>query len=89
MAYLNDDECEAAGLDPKKVLSLARRFERLSKEADAMGLHVFGGSGSGTLRFPDRDGRKTSLIVASICPNGFDGGCGASREDENGLLRGE
>lgn len=28
MAYVNEDECEAAGLDCKKVLSLARRFER-------------------------------------------------------------
>lgn len=89
MSYANENECEAAGLDIKKVGSLARRFEKLSKEAHAMGLYVFGGSGSGTLRYSDRDGGNTPLIVASISPNGFDGGCGASRNDGDGLLRGE
>lgn len=87
MKYANEEECEAAGIDPNKVESLARRFAALSKEASALGVYMFGGSGSGTLRPIQHNERP--LILAHVTTSGFDGGCGATRNDENGLLRGE
>lgn len=83
---VNEDECKSAGLDIKKVESISRRLSKAAMEAQEMGLTVFGGSGTGTLRF--HDGQDRSLIVSYL--NGdFDGGDGACMEDENGLLRGE
>lgn len=85
--YANESECQAAGIDTKKVESLARRFAALSKEAHKAGVYMFGGSGSGTLR-PIRN-QGEPLILAHVTPTGFDGGCGATRTDKDGLLRGE
>jgi len=91
MSYVNLDECEAAGLDEKKVASITRRISKAAKEADEMGLYLFGGGagypGSGTLRFRD-DPEKGCLIVA-VLDGCFDGGDGGSLPDENGLERGE
>jgi hypothetical protein len=87
MKHANEAECEAAGIDTKKVESLARRFAALAKESHALGVYVFGGSGSGTIR-PIRHNERP-LILASITSSGFDGGDGATRTDEDGLLHGE
>lgn len=87
MKYANENECEAAGIDSKKVESLARRFAALAKESHALGVYVFGGSGSGTIR-PIRHNERP-LILARITSSGFDGGDGATHTDEDGLLRGE
>ena len=84
MAYANEDECMAVWLDPKKLASIAKRFEKLAKELRTMNCFVFGGSGHGTIR---QHGDRP-LILAS-CGEGFDGGCGACSPDEDGLLRGE
>jgi hypothetical protein len=86
-----EDECEFAGLDPKHVASIARRISKAAVDAKAMGLMIFGGSGGGTLRWFAEGGadiRQGALVVAEL--NGlFDGGDGATHNDENGLLRGE
>lgn len=87
MKYANENECEAAGIDAKKVESLARRYVALAKESNKLGVYVFGGSGSGSIR--PNNGMDRPLILASLTPYGFDGGCGGCREDEDGLLRGE
>lgn len=86
---VNDKECNAAGIDPHEVGKAALSFDRAAKRARALGLFVFGGSGSGTLRFVD-DPSRGALIVASL--DGvqmYDGGDGATREDRDGLERGE
>lgn len=83
---INEDECIFARLDIKKVQSIARRISTAAKEAETMGIHIFGGSGKGTLRF--RDGGDRALIVAHI-DGGFDGGDGGCVEDNDGYLRGE
>lgn len=86
MPYANEEECRAAGLDPSKVEAIARRLERAGRDAAALGLHVFGGSGSGTLRF---DTSKGPLVVARMLGGSWDGGDGGTDVDEDGLLRGE
>ena len=86
--YVNEAECEAAGLDPKEVEKVAKGLARQLKSAKALGIYVFGGSGSGSLRYDDGTG-KGSLVVADCLPGTVDGGDGATFPDEDGLLRGE
>lgn len=71
--FVNEDRCVVAGLDPKKVASIARRISKAALEAKAMGLTVFGGSGSGTLRHWGEHG--TDAEVADL-DGMFDGGDG-------------
>ena len=84
---LNEKECNKAGIDAKKVAQLARKIERNVKEADKLGMQVFGGAWGGTLRYED-DPNKGALILASMNGN-WDGGDGAYLEKGDGLLRGE
>lgn len=86
MASANEDECRAAGLDPKEVDRIAKGISRYAKQAQKLGIQVFGGGTGGQLRF--NDGGKGDLIIASL-DGSFDGGDGANVPDENGLLRGE
>jgi hypothetical protein len=92
MAYVLEDECDRAGLDPKRVSSIARRLSSAAKDAKALGLTIFGGSGSGSLRWrgPDTNDYRTGpLVVAHLDGSNFDGGDGAEHSDEFGLMRGE
>lgn len=87
-----EDECERAGLDPIKVASIARRISAAAKDAKALGLTIFGGSGSGSLRWRDpfeNDYTRAPFVVAHLRGGNFDGGDGAEHPDENGLMRGE
>ncbi|RCW64038.1 hypothetical protein DET61_11679 [Marinobacter nauticus] len=84
--YVNEDECEAAGLDPEEVKRIATGLSRYAKKAEALGLQIFGGTGTGSLRFDD--GGPGKLVVAEIEGN-FDGGDGGSTASKGGLLRGE
>lgn len=79
-------EIEAAGLDVDEVKRVARGLERYAKQAQAMGMIIFGGSGSGSLRA--RDDQEQCLVVADIGGQ-FDGGEGATQPDADGLMRGE
>jgi hypothetical protein len=93
MAYVNDRECDAAGLDPKVVERLARRIEKCAKECQALGITIFGGAHSGDLRADEanRGARRVNerqLILAHM-EGAWDGGDGGSNQDENGLQRGE
>lgn len=85
-AYVNNAECEAAGLDSKEVERIAKGLSRYAKQAEALGIQVFGGTGSGSLRFDD--GASGKLIVAHL-EGDYDGGDGGSRPSEDGLERGE
>lgn len=85
---LMEDECRAAGIDPKAVAAIARRLERAAKDASRLGLRVFGGSGGGDLRTNSQSVHERPLILAQM--NGsWDGGDGSASDDEEGLLRGE
>jgi hypothetical protein len=69
---IDEDKCVEHKLNVKQVASIARRLSKAGKEARALGLTIFGGSGNGSLRIL---GRGTSGIVADIDGN-FDGGDG-------------
>lgn len=87
MIDVHEAECAAAGKDPKAVASLARKLGGISREMNKLGVYVFGGSGTGTIRF--NDGRDKPLVLAH-CGQGFDGGDGACNPyGPDGLLRGE
>jgi len=85
--YINDNEIAFAGLDSKRVLSLARRLSIAAIEAQNMGIKIFGGSGTGSLRFDTNDGRA-ALVIAKLDGN-FDGGDGQEMRDDKDLWRGE
>lgn len=84
--YINHKACEKVGLNIKKVQSIARRISKAAKEAEELGIDIFGGSGTGSLRFDDNGERN--LIIGYI-DGVFDGGDGGSMEDDEGFLRGE
>lgn len=72
-ATVNEEECEAAGLDPKEVLRIARGITRYMRMADKLGLELYGASGVGHLCSRDESGDK--VIVADLAPLGlYDGG---------------
>lgn len=53
--HVNEAECEAAGLDLKKVESIARRLSKVAKEAKEMGIEVFVASCDDELTMPEFD----------------------------------
>lgn len=85
--YVNEDECIAAGLDPKEVEKIAKGISRYARQAKDLGIHIFGsGAFSGSLRVFDND--RGSLVISDL-DGTYEGGDGATFNDENGLLRGE
>ena len=75
----NDDQMMNAGLDPKKVLSIARRLQNLSREMGELGLSVYGNSGYGFLTHVSQSthiegGEANPNAVIAHLGNGFDGG---------------
>jgi hypothetical protein len=76
MINIDEDRCEEFGLDPKKVASIAKRLSRAAREAEEMKLTIFGGSGSGSLRYHGEGrGVDTRSVVANL-EGAFDGGDG-------------
>jgi hypothetical protein len=68
-----DSELKEAGLDKQKVLSIARRLEKLSKEMREIGLSVYGdGAAHGYLVHCSRP-TEADAIIADI-GYGFTGG---------------
>jgi hypothetical protein len=84
---INEEECEKAGLDINKVKSIASRISKAAKEAEAMGIEIFGGSTSGELRF--RDNIDIGALKIADLDGSFDGGCGADYDWGDGFRRGE
>lgn len=91
-SYVNERECDVAGQDPATIKRLTARFHRLATECQELGITIFGGSGSGSLRGEDANkparlvDRK--LILAHI-GGPWDGGDGGASTDDDGLERGE
>ena len=83
---VNEDECIAAGLDPEAVRKIARRIERVARDAAKEGIMIFGGSGFGVLAPVDDRGRGARLRLADLEGGVWDGGDGGQRTDEAGLL---
>ncbi|GBO88621.1 hypothetical protein [Marinobacter salsuginis] len=84
--FINIPECEHAGLDPKKVERIAKGLSRYLREAESLGIELFGGSGTGSLRFDDGHGRK---LVLGYVEGHVDGGDGSTSTLDGGLERGE
>ena len=85
MSRVNTKECQAAGLDPKQVKRIADGISRYAKQAEALGLEIFGGA-SGDLRVQAT--HRPGYVVARL-DGVFNGGDGATEFDEDGLMRGE
>ena len=84
---VNDAECEHFNLNPIAVRAVAQRLAAVAREAQALGLTIFGGAHSGDLRKADRIG---PVIVATISAGSWDGGDGGSGQTQpDGLRRGE
>ena len=79
----NEDECRAVGIDPAEVRRLANRLNRAGRDARRLGLSIFGGSGSGSLR------HGSQIVVADLEGHNWDGGDGACLRGADGLMRGE
>jgi hypothetical protein len=69
---VNTEYCEELGLDVKLVESAVRRLSKAARELEEMGLTVFGGAGSGTVRMMSHDPGK---VLANL-DGRFDGGDG-------------
>lgn len=79
----DDEQLKEVGIDRKRLESLVRRLCKCSKDMQAMGLYIYGASGSGNLvhrsRPPHTDkpnGGSSSDFgsVVAYVGNGFDGG---------------
>lgn len=72
---VDEEKCAEYGLDPKAVASIANRISRAAKEAKRLGLTIFGGAGSGSLRYGGTDLGGHHTEVATL-DGSFDGGDG-------------
>jgi hypothetical protein len=84
---INEKECEKAGLDIKKVKSIARRISKAAKEAGELGIEIFGGSGTGELRYTDNE--DIGQLKIARLDGCFSGGDGGDQDWGDGYLRGE
>lgn len=89
MGYANERECELVGLDPKSVERISNRLDKVMRDAKALGISLFCGGVSPTLRYNDNDQSRRLLIVGYCTFNNQDGGDGGCCEDSEGVLRGE
>lgn len=76
MTSVDYELCEQFGLDPKRVLSIARRLSRAAVEARQMGMFVFGGSGDGSLRVTAAEIQGPGFSDVADLDGTFDGGDG-------------
>ncbi|MCG8614310.1 MAG: hypothetical protein MI864_27675 [Pseudomonadales bacterium] len=83
MTTVYENECAAAELDKNEVARIAKGLSRYAKQAQKLGIKVFGGSGTEDLRFNDNSG-LSQLIVAEL-EGKFDGGDGSHSQDSDGL----
>lgn len=85
---INYEECAKAGLEPETVSRLGRRLERLAGECRALGIQIFSGSGTASLRFDDNAGLPPLILGDFVAPN-VDGGAGVCMLADDGYERSE
>jgi hypothetical protein len=76
--FVDEAKCKEFGLDAKKVNSIARRLSSAARDAQEIGLCVFGASGSGSLRYHRVEG-GAQTEVANL-DGSFDGGDGGDSD---------
>jgi hypothetical protein len=86
---VNRDECEKAGISLKDIERISKGLSRYGRQAEKLGITIFGGSGTGTLRIHDANEVEGRALVLANIDGDYDGGDGSEREDEDGLIRGE
>lgn len=87
---VNESECLAAGIDPKKVKKYVMALEKLMKAMSSDNIMLFGGGDGSSLRPRFGDPKTQLLIIAHVSSANIDGGAGAAKySKEDGLLRGE
>jgi hypothetical protein len=79
MLNWTDEKLKSAGLSRKKVESIVRKLEKISKELTENGLWVYGESGTGYLTHEshpehDKDGKADHSAIIARIGQGFDGG---------------
>jgi len=85
---INEKECIKAGIDVKEVTRIASGLSRYGRQAEKLGIIIFGGS-SGSLRFHDNNDLEPHDLVLAFLDGIYDGGDGGCDEDDEGFLRGE
>ncbi len=86
-AVANINECMAAGVDPTDIERIANGLGRYSRQAEKLGLTIFGGSGNGKICRYENHGKP--LVLADIPGGQWEGGAGDTHIDDDGLERGE
>jgi hypothetical protein len=94
MVYLNENECDFVGYSEakrRKITRLATEIERAAKQLSKMGIQIFAGGSSTTLRYLDEKHTEGygAVIIGGISGGCWDGGDGGSENDGEGILRGE
>ena len=90
MTYIiREAECDKAELDTKQVTRIVRRMHKAIKEANSIGLLVFGGSSSISLRIEDENSNTFGELICAEIDCMCSGGCGATHDYSDGLMRGE
>ena len=76
-AMINEEECLAAGMDPKKVARHLASLEKLMKAMAADNIMLFGGGDGSSLRPRFGEPETQLLIIAHVSAANIDGGAGA------------
>jgi hypothetical protein len=84
---INPRECAKACINPQEVQKIAKRIEKVCRDADLLGLTLFCGT-SDSLRFTDQPGCRPLILASLYLPN-TDGGDGSALVDSDGYERGE
>jgi hypothetical protein len=84
--YINEKECDAAGISIYDANAIRKRLNRIMADAHKIGISLFCGGGN-TLRADDGKGKQ--LIIANLDFSNADGGDGGYCRGDDGLLRGE
>ena len=87
--YAKIKECNKAGIDPEEVERIAKGLSRYGRQAEKLGITIFGGSGNGSLRIHDSKELTARPLVLAQIDGDVDGGDGACDDIEDGLMRGE
>ncbi len=93
MVTIYENAAEKAGIDIRELTLAARQLQRAGKRLGKLGVYLFGGSGSLSLRYDDAykgpDGMIHNLIIGHISGVCVDGGDGGTNYYGDEFMRGE